>query len=402
MRGRSGSCALSYANDFLHNQVARFFAQHEEAKREYDAFFDAQKKQQEVAEVELQQHLHQVLVNSAAGGRRAGCRLEHPNGRASSGAIMTSASSTLWPTSASSSCNNAVQMNNDTHTGDQNIFQPPQHLLLAASTYRMKKVLQLHMCWNFSITKLLCMSRKTWDAQTIRENTNEMKLAGISCMTEVVCLACLASECVIVTLFSHDTSPSGSTTAAAPTPSPLQQLSVRNTGELRREVENIEPVGLNMRPQLAISRVEARRGHLCENDEALRVDSSIGTTTARATTSTARTAASCSSGDEQLGVPAASSEQVVVTRTSARAEQTTGPSSTTTLKTSLKRPRDVVGAAPLILGTSSSAETKSGDEPPQQQLLGGKGKNEFGSKNTARTADEVNKDALKKFKRYAS
>ncbi len=68
----------------------------------------------------------------------------------------------------------------------------------------MKKVLQLHTCWNFSITKLLCMSRKTCDAQTIKENTTKMRLAGRSCMTEGVCLACLASECVTVTLFSHD------------------------------------------------------------------------------------------------------------------------------------------------------------------------------------------------------
>ncbi|CAD7961253.1 unnamed protein product [Amoebophrya sp. A120] len=325
--------AAEGVNDFLQNQVARFFAQHEEAKREYDAFFDTQKKQQEVYEVELQQRLH-VLVNSAPGGpRRAGCRLEEQNGRASSAGAITTSASSSWPTSGgSSSCNNAVKMNND--TGEQNIFQHPQHLLLAAS-------------------------------------------------------------------------PSGSTTAAAPTPSPLQQVSVRrNTGELR-QVENIlEPVGLNMRPQLArTSCVGARRGHLCENDEALRVDSSIGTNTTRATTSTARTAASCNSEEQLLGVPAASSQQVVVTRISARAEQTTGPNNTATLKTSLKRPReveeedDVVAAAPLILGTSSSAETKSWDEPPQQQLLGGKGKSELSLKNTTRTADEVNKDALKKFKR---
>ncbi|CAD7925028.1 unnamed protein product [Amoebophrya sp. A120] len=48
------------------------------------------------------------------------------------------------------------------------------------------------------------MAKKTCDAQTVRENTNEMRLASISCMTEVVCLACFPSECVTVTLFSHD------------------------------------------------------------------------------------------------------------------------------------------------------------------------------------------------------
>ncbi|CAD7939828.1 unnamed protein product [Amoebophrya sp. A120] len=71
--------------------------------------------------------------------------------------------------------------------------------------YHRKKLLQLHICWNFCITKLLDMAKKTCDAQTIRENTQEMRLVSIFSMTEIVCLACLPSECVSVTLFSHDT-----------------------------------------------------------------------------------------------------------------------------------------------------------------------------------------------------
>ncbi len=64
-------------------------------------------------------------------------------------------------------------------------------------------MLQLHICWNFSITSFPCVTEKTCDAQTTRENTNEMRLASISCMTEVVCLACLPIRvCNCNTFFS--------------------------------------------------------------------------------------------------------------------------------------------------------------------------------------------------------
>ncbi len=68
----------------------------------------------------------------------------------------------------------------------------------------MKKVLQLHTCWSFSVTNPLCVAEKTCSAKIIRENRKETRLPSISCMRKVVCIAALATQCVTVTLFSCD------------------------------------------------------------------------------------------------------------------------------------------------------------------------------------------------------